>query len=259
MGNPYDSAVARSHVKKNRRFWDKAAQAYQEKHGRRLAATAAAWGVWRVPEDRIRALGDVRGSRALELGCGAAQWSVALANRGARVTGIDVSAKQLGLARRHINDRAEPVSLVQGSAEELPFPSGSFDVVMCDHGALSFADPRRAIPEVARVLRPGGRLAFSIHSPLLFMAWNPKTERVDRRLHFDYFEMRSEADETSIQFQLPYGEWIDLFHSNGMEVERLVHLRPPDDATTTYDDYAPYEWARRWPAEDLWVVDKRSA
>jgi ubiquinone/menaquinone biosynthesis C-methylase UbiE len=249
--------VPQTHVSRNRRFWDKAAAAYQRKHGRRLADTAAAWGVWRVPEEQVRAIGDVSERHALELGCGAAQWSVALARLGARVTGIDISAKQLGLARRHVDEKGAGVSLVQGSAEELPFADVSFDVVMCDHGALSFADPRLAIPEVARVLRPGGRLAFSIHSPLLFMAWNPKTERVDRRLHFDYFEMRSEADETSIQFQLPYGEWIDLFHENGMEVERLVHLRPADDATTTYDDYAPYEWARRWPAEDLWVVDKR--
>jgi SAM-dependent methyltransferase len=120
-------------------------------------------------------------------------------------------------------------------------------------------DPRAAIPEVARVLRPGGRLAFSIHSPFLFMCWNPKTERVDRKLHFDYFDMRSEADESSIQFQLPYGEWLDLFGANGMRVERLVHLRPADDATTTYDDYAPYDWARRWAAEDLWVAEKPKA
>jgi SAM-dependent methyltransferase len=248
--------VSESHVLRNRRFWDKAAEAYQEKHGRRLAATAEAWGVWRVPEDQVRAIGDVGGRDALELGCGAAQWSAALARRGARATGIDLSAAQLGLARRHLDDKDVDASLIQGSAEELPFGDGSFDLVMCDHGALSFVDPRVAIPEVARVLRPGGRLAFSIHSPMLFICWNPKTERVDRRLHFDYFDMRSEADESSIQFQLPYGEWIELFHANGMEVRRLVHLRPADDATTTYDDYAPYEWARRWPAEDLWVVDK---
>ncbi len=247
-----------SHVRRNRDFWDRAAEAYQEKHGRRLAATAEAWGVWRVPEEQIRSLGAVRGRSVLELGCGAAQWSAALAGRGARVTGIDVSAAQLGLARAHLAEREVSAHLVQGSAEELPFRDRSFDLVMCDHGALSFADPRAAIPEVARVLRPGGRLAFSIHSPMLFICWNPTSERVDRQLHFDYFDMRSEADESSIQFQLPYGEWVDLFGAHGLDVKRLVHLRPPDDATTTYDDYAPYEWARRWPAEDLWVVDRRA-
>ncbi|MGH2711821.1 MAG: methyltransferase domain-containing protein [Actinomycetota bacterium] len=246
------------HVSRNRRFWDKAAEAYQEKHGRRLAATAAAWGVWRVPESKLQALGEVRGTHVLELGCGAAQWTAELAKRGARVTGIDVSSAQLGLAQKHLADKGVDAALVQGSAEELPLRDVTFDLVMCDHGALSFAEPHAAIPEVARVLKPGGRLAFSIHSPLLFICWNPKTEKVDRRLHFDYYDMRSEADESSIQFQLPYGEWIELFHANGMEVEKLIHLRPADDATTTYDDYAPYEWARRWPAEDLWVARKKS-
>jgi SAM-dependent methyltransferase len=250
--------VPQPHVQRNRVFWDKAAEAYQEKHGRRLAATAESWGVWRIPDTQVGAIGDVNERDVLELGCGAAQWSAALARRGARVTGIDVSAAQLDLAHAHLRDREASAALVQGSAEELPFADGRFDLVMCDHGALSFADPRAAIPEVSRVLRPGGRLAFSIHSPLLFICWNPNSERVDRRLHFDYFDMRSEADESSIQFQLPYGEWIELFRENAFEVKRLVHLRPPDDATTTYDDYAPYEWARRWPAEDLWVVEKRT-
>jgi SAM-dependent methyltransferase len=250
--------VPEPHVQRNRVFWDKAAEAYQEKHGRRLAATAESWGVWRIPDEKVQAIGEVTERDVLELGCGAAQWSASLARRGARVTGIDVSAAQLDLARAHLEDREASAGLVQGSAEELPFADASFDLVMCDHGALSFADPRASVPEVARVLRPGGRLAFSIHSPLLFICWNPNSQRVDRRLHFDYYDMRSEADESSIQFQLPYGEWIELFLANALEVKRLVHLRPPDDATTTYDDYAPYDWARRWPAEDLWVADKRA-
>jgi hypothetical protein len=71
--------------------------------------------------------------------------------------------------------------------------------------------------------------------------------------------MRSEEDEQTIQFQLPYGEWIRLFRDHGLEVERLIHLRPPDGATTTYTDYVSLRWARDWPAEDLWVVTKPAA
>jgi ubiquinone/menaquinone biosynthesis C-methylase UbiE len=248
--------VSEHHVRKNRSFWDRSATEYQRQHGERLAETAMAWGVWRLPEDEVRALGDVRDRDVLELGCGAAQWAVALAELGARVTGLDLSSQQLRHATRRVVAAAAGVGLVQANAEELPFPDAAFDQVFCDHGALSFADPRRAIPEAARVLRRGGRLAFSIHSPLMFVAWNPKTERIDRRLHADYFGMQAEADETSIQFQLPYAEWIDLFRGCGLQVERLVHLRPPEGATTTYQDYVPRAWARRWPAEDLWVVRK---
>jgi SAM-dependent methyltransferase len=241
------------HVKVNRRSWDLMSAEYQAKHGGRLTETARAWGVWRISEDEVRALGEVAGRDVLELGCGAAQWSIALAEDGARPVGIDVSAKQLRHARR--SSRSLP--LVQGSAEELPFDAGSFDLVFCDHGAMGFADPERTVPEVARVLRPGGQLAFAIVGPLLFMCGNPKTERVDRRLHADWFGMRSDEDEDTIQFQLPYGSWIDLFRENGLEVHRLIHLRPPEGATTTYDDYVSLRWARAWPAEDLWVARKR--
>jgi SAM-dependent methyltransferase len=240
------------HIRVNRRSWDRMAAEYQSKHGGRLTETALAWGVWRIPEDQVRALGDVRDADALELGCGAAQWSIALAGAGCRPVGIDLSAKQL----RHARTATPSLPLVQGSAEELPFADGSFDLVFCDHGAMGFADPDRTVPEVARVLRPGGQLAFAIVSPQMFMCWNPKTERVDRRLHADWFGMRSDEDEDTIQFQLPYGAWIDLVRASGLEVERLVHLRPPPEATTTYDDFVTLRWARSWPAEDLWVVTK---
>jgi SAM-dependent methyltransferase len=244
--------MAPRHVRVNRRAWDRMSTEYQTKHGERLTEAARAWGVWRLPEDGIRALGDVRGKDVLELGCGAAQWSIALAQDGVRPIGIDLSAKQLQYARR----ASQSLPLVQGTAEELPFADGSFDVVFGDHGAMGFADPDRTVPEAARVLRPGGRLVFAIAGPLLFMCWNPKTERVDRRLHAEWFGMRSDEDEDTIQFQLPYGSWIDLFRANGLDVERLLHLRPPQGATTTYDDYVSLRWARSWPAEDLWVARK---
>jgi SAM-dependent methyltransferase len=243
------------HVRQNRKTWDFMAAGYQAKHGERLTETARAWGVWRIPEAELGALGEVAGRDVLELGCGAAQWSIALAEEGARAVGLDVSAEQL----RHAREATSTLPLVQGNAEELPFGEGRFDLVFCDHGAMGFADPVRTVPEVARVLRPGGRFAFVIASPFLFMCWNPKTERVDTRLHAPWFGMRSDEDEQTIQFQLPYGEWVRLFRAAGLEVERLIHLRPPEDATTTYDDYVSLRWARSWPAEDLWVVSKPPA
>jgi LL-diaminopimelate aminotransferase len=45
----------------------------------------------------------------------------------------------------------------------------------------------------------------------------------------------------------------------GLEVDRVINLRPPEDATTTYTDYVSLRWARDWPAEDLWVLAKPAA
>ena len=49
----------------------------------------------------------------------------------------------------------------------MPLPDGSFDVVFCDHGAFTFADPHKLVPEAARLLRPDGLLAFSHSSPFV--------------------------------------------------------------------------------------------
>jgi SAM-dependent methyltransferase len=243
------------HVSKNRRFWDGWSDEYQSRHGELLTRTALAWGPWRVPEAELNVLGDVRGRDVLELGCGAAQWSIALAELGARSVGIDVSERQLGFARRAVSKAGVSIPLVHGSAEELPFSDEAFDVVFCDHGAMSFADPHRTVPEAARVLRPGGLLAFAHESPFRFVCWDPKTETTVRTLHGPYFEMVSYADETSVGFQLPYGEWLELFHRSGLRVEDLLEPRPAEEATTTYEDWEP-EWCHRWPGESIWRVRK---
>ncbi len=122
---------------------------------------------------------------------------------------------------------------------------------------MTFADPFATVPEAARVLRPGGLLAFNMLSAFAFVCWDTGGERLGRRLQIDYFGMRA-WDEESVDFQLPYGEWIRLFRANGLEVEDLIEPRPPANAHTTYRDIADLQWARRWPMESIWKVRKRS-
>jgi len=253
--------VTRDHIRHNRAFWDADADAYQELHGEELAHAPLAWGVWRIPESELGVLGDVAGRDVLELGCGAAQWSSALYDLGARPVGLDFSGSQLGHARSHCTKRATPVPLVQAVAEQLPFHDGSFDVVFCDHGAMSFCDPRRTVPEAARVLRPGGLLAFCVTDPLVYLTWNEEKEKQTRRLHRGYDELGRMhlGDEGTVDWVFPPGAWVALFGANGFAVEDLLELRAPKGATTTYEEFVPYEWARRWPAEQIWRVRRRPA
>jgi SAM-dependent methyltransferase len=211
--------------------------------------------VWQIPEAELNVLGDVAGLDVLELGCGAAQWSISLAGLGARPVGLDVSARQLEHARNAMAEAGVEFPLVEASAEEVPVRDGSFDVVFCDHGAFNFADPRRLVPECARLLRGRGLLAFSMPSPILDIFWNEQSEKVDDRPRNDYFELRRFESDEGVNFQLPYGEWIRLFRTNGFAVEDLIELRPDPDAETSYD-LVTLEWARRLPAEHIWKARK---
>jgi SAM-dependent methyltransferase len=212
--------------------------------------------VWQIPEAELNVLGDVAGLDVLELGCGAAQWSISLAGVGARPVGLDLSARQLEHARRAMAEAGVEFPLVEASAEEVPLRDGSFDIVFCDHGAFNFADPRRLVPESARLLRRGGLLAFSMPSPILDIFWNEDHEKVEERPQNDYFELRRFEDDEGVNFQLPYGEWIRLFRANDLAVEDLIELRPTADAKTSYD-LVTLEWARRLPAEHIWKVRKQ--
>jgi SAM-dependent methyltransferase len=246
---------ARDYERHNREFWDADADDYQAAHGAQLAGAPLAWGAWRIPESELRVLGDVADRDVLELGCGGAQWSIALVEHGTRAVGLDLSAGQLRYARQ----APARVPLVLASAEHVPLRDAAFDVVMSDHGAMSFCDPERALPEVARLLRPGGLLAFCGTTPLLAMTWDSERDRQSERLQRKYFGMRRlDFDDGTVDFVLPIGEWLHLFDRFGFEVEDLIELRPPKGATTTYDDYVPYRWARRWPAEQIWRVRKAS-
>jgi SAM-dependent methyltransferase len=242
------------HVRHNREFWDADADDYQAAHGEALTRAPLAWGAFRVPEAELHVLGDLAGRRVLELGCGAAQWSVALAARGTDVVGVDVSGAQLAHARRADGG----LRLVQGDGERLPFASASFDVVFSDHGALSFCDPDVIVAECARLLRPGGLLAFCCTHPLLYLTWDDERGKQTRRLRLEYGQLgRMALSDGTIDWVLAPSAWIGILRRNGFLVEDLTELCAPKGATTTYAEFVPPKWARRWPGEWIWKARRR--
>lgn len=240
----------------NRRAWDAESAEYQRLHSGFLTDKALAWGIWRVPEERLRLLGDVSGKLVLEYGCGGAQFSTALAEAGARAVGLDLSKEQLKHAQQHVAEHGQAVPLVQASAHLTPFRDASFDIVFCDYGAMTFTDPYLTVPEVARVLKPGGVFAFCTTSPLYMLCIDYATEELTTSLQRPYFGMRVITDDSDYHdYQIPHGEWITLFRKNRLVVEELIETQPGEGVTTTYGG-RPLEWTRRWPAEDIWRVRK---
>jgi ubiquinone/menaquinone biosynthesis C-methylase UbiE len=253
------------HVAPNEAYWDGLAAGYQATHSKQLSTTVPMWSVFATPESDLGVLGEFEGKDVVELGCGGAQFSIALARHGARCTAVDISREQLAHAEQLLTDieqadGARPdVTLMTGDVEQLELADASFDIAFSDYGASMFADPYRWVPEAARVLRPGGRLAFSAITPILEMCW-PKTSGkvANHELQRTYFDLHAIQDHATM-FTLPYGEWVRLFRRSGLEIIDLVETRPGESQVTTeYRSASQVEWARRWPAEMIWVLDRRA-
>lgn len=109
----------------------------------------------------LDALGVGKGTRMLDVGCGAGRALQLAADRGARVTGLDAAEGLLEYARR----RVPGATIVQGELQSLPFPDQSFDVVTGFNSFQYAAEPTVALQEAKRVTAPGGRILVLVWSP----------------------------------------------------------------------------------------------
>jgi SAM-dependent methyltransferase len=225
---------------------------------RRWATDEIGWGLFQVPERRLGVLGDLRGVDVCELGCGTASLAAKAARRGARVVGVDLSREQLATARRCQVAFGPVFPLVEATGEVVPLRSGSFDLVVSDYGVAPWCDPARWVPEAARLLRPGGRLVFLTNSVLAGLCV-PAEGGVagDRLLRAQQELRRVEWPGGGIEHHLGHGDWIREMRSAGLRVEALHELRADDgDADPDWYEIVTADWARAWPAEDLWVASR---
>jgi len=103
-------------------------------------------------------LGSLTGRRLLDVACGTGHLVAAAARRGASPEGIDFAAPMIGAARNNYPHRIFRVA----DATELPYDDASFDAVTCAFGLSHMANPQGAVDEAFRVLKPGGRFAFTL-------------------------------------------------------------------------------------------------
>lgn len=245
---------------KNREAWTKANAEYTDRKARESwAKDEIDWGMFSGPESEIGALGDVADKDVIELGCGTAYFGAWLAKRGARVTGVDVTPVQLETARRMQEEFDLRFPLVEASAEDVPLPDASFDLAISEYGASIWCDPDRWVAEAARLLRPGGRLVFLCNSVLSILC-APDEGLVQERLmrsqfEFGRFEWPGEGE--GVNYHIAHGDWIRVLRSNGFEILALHERQAPVDIDDhEYYEFVPAEWARRWPAEEIWVARK---
>lgn len=138
----------------------------------------------------IKLAGEVRDHRILDAGCGSGPLAAALIERGANVTGFDVSEAMINLARKRLGDEAE--LHIADLGQPLPFPADTFDDVVASLVFHYLPDWQRALDEIRRVLRPEGKLIMSVNHPILYPWTNPGT---------DYFKLTKYSDELTLNGQ----------------------------------------------------------
>ncbi len=214
--------------------WDRYADEYQATHGAFLGDIGFVWGPEGLTEKELGILGDVADRDVLELGSGAGQCSRWVRSQGGRSYGLDLSHRQLQHGLRLDEATGVPVPSVQATATALPYASDSFDIVFCSFGALQFvADIDVAIAEVVRVLRPGGRFAFSITHPTRWMfPDDPGHEGLlASQSYWDrtpYVEVSDVTGETAyVEHHRTLGDWVALLAGAGFRITDLVEPEWP--------------------------------
>jgi SAM-dependent methyltransferase len=247
---PADDAAA------NRALWTRVNAEYADEHAFRAWGTDdITWGIFNVPEARIGLLGDVSGLDVVELGCGTAYLSAWLARRGARPTGVDLTAAQLRTARRCQDRFGVRFPLVEADAGDTRLPGASFDLAVSECGASLWCDPGRWVPEAARLLRPGGRLVFHTTSVLAAMCTPGGSGYAGQELVQPQRDVARVDAAGGVQFHPGHGQWITILRKAGFVVDALHELYAPAGAVThQYYGIASAQWASHWPAEELWAA-----
>jgi SAM-dependent methyltransferase len=178
----------------NAAAWDRHSAGYQA--GAKLPTDVAHYGPEIGTEADFRLLGELKGKRVLELGCGGAQCSIAFAKQGATAIGIDFSAEQLAFARRLCDREEVKVELRHGDLADLAFlRADSIDLVF---SAFSFGfveDLNRVFRQVHRVLKVGAPLVFSLPHPAYDMIDDDSDQPLlVRRSYFDAAPIEYEHD-----------------------------------------------------------------
>jgi SAM-dependent methyltransferase len=142
--------------------------------------------------------GDVSGRRILDAGCGSGPLSAALRDKGAVVSGFDMSAAMVDLARQRLGDDAD--LHVADLSKPLPFPDDEFDDVVASLVLHYLEDWSGPLAELRRVLKPGGRLLLSVNHPAAYLVTYPDA---------NYFKVTKYSEDYNIGGQTV---WLTFWH-----------------------------------------------
>ncbi|WP_371402364.1 class I SAM-dependent methyltransferase [Kribbella sp. NBC_00662] len=175
----------------------------------------------------VNLAGDVDGHRILDVGCGSGPLTAALRDKGAIMSGFDLSSAMIELARRRLGDDADLT--VGDLAKPLPYDDAAFDDVVMSLVLHYLEDWTEPLAELRRILKPGGRLILSVNHPIVYTALNPDAE------YFDIAEFSFDAEHagrtvTYTNWHRPLHAMSEAFTAAGFRI--AVISEPPIDPET---------------------------
>lgn len=255
-----DALSERTLTEKARRDWNCLEESYQV-----LREESGTYNELVEVPAMLDLIGDIKGKKVLDAGCGHGFYSLLLAKKGAIVTGIDISEKNIELAKKNASNTSVKCQFFVCDMQDLStFGSETFDLVTSSIVVGYLDDLKKAFVEVFRVLKPQGIFTFSENHPILKGEWEKDPER--RRLHWNldnYFERSIIIDkwktqsegiiETRSQHRIVQ-DYFDVLISVGFTIERLVEPEPIDTGTMPNKDR--YERTKRIPYFILFKTKK---
>lgn len=229
----------------NRAWWDSVAPDYQAEHGSFLGDSDFLWCPEGLREADARLLGNVAGVDVLDFGCGAGQTTRWLQAAGARVIGLDLSEAQLRHSREIDLRRGSRVPVLVADATTLPLRDATFDVACSSYGAMPFvADVGAVLRELARVVRPGGRIVFSTAHPVRWCFPDDPGEGglIARDSYFDrraYVEYDDKGAPSYVEHHRTLGDWVREIVDAGLVLEDLVEPEWPAGHDRVWGGWSP--------------------
>jgi len=208
-------------TKEVKKWWEYSSQYYQKEC--KIPADIH-YGPGSPNEKYFKLLGNLKGKKVLEIGCGGAQCGIAMAKQGAEVTGIDISEEQLKFAKRLAEKNKVKINLIQGSFQDLSkMNANSYDLAFSAFAFHYSPDLKKLFKQTNRILKKKGLFVFSLDHPF-FRTVDSKTLKL-KNSYFKigkWVETFTDPTKKFVMYDHTVSEIYDNIIESGFAVERII-------------------------------------